>query len=84
MAGREIKVGGDYYALCIEDHKSWGTYKDRVRIRKEWLSRIRERFPKFDSQKHRSLGLAKMAAGKIKQVFPDAPIEILPMCDVCF
>ena len=77
-----MKFGPDYYAICIEDVKSWGTFKDRLRIRKEWLKRIRERFPKFDSQRHHSMGQAKIAAGRIKQVFPDAPIEILPMCDV--
>jgi hypothetical protein len=30
------------------------------------------------------MALAKMAAGKIKKAFPDAPIEILPMCDLYF
>jgi hypothetical protein len=78
-----ITHGPEYFRICIEDVKSWGTYKDRVRIRKEWRQKIKDKFPDFE-KKHRSMGLAKMAAGKIKKAFPDAPIEILPMCDLYF
>jgi hypothetical protein len=82
----KITMGPEYFAIRVEDlPRSFGSYRQRVQARREWLRRIREQFPKFDSKKYRSIGVAKMQAGKIKKAFPDAPIEVTgPMSDIYF
>ena len=47
------------------------------------LREIRAMFPDFD-KKRRTRAAAEKAANEIKKVFPDAHIEIWPMCDLYF
>lgn len=52
--------------------------------RKEWQKKIEERFPKFDRRRYKTEQAAKMAAGKIIKIFPDAPLEIYEGFDLYF
>ena len=52
-------------------------------VKNKEIREIRAMFPDFE-KKRRTRAAAEKAANEIKKVYPDAHIEIWPMCDLYF
>ena len=77
--------GQEYFQVSVKTEEAFGKapYKELREIRKNWWKKINAKFPDFEKG-HRTRAAAEKTAEKIKKIFPDAPIEVCPMCDLYF